>query len=130
MALIMMHGLGWKKKQVRALALIISISAPVSVSAKANTCWLRLIHACSKKPCISLILLWRLSLKYIVCLSTSLVHFIELSKSIYKPWNIIVYIEKNSWLCYVSKKIDSFLWKLLGTLKTDLIPSLCTCLQI
>lgn len=68
--------MGWdkKKNQANALALIITVSAPVSVSAKANTCWLSLIHAHSKKPCIGLILLRVLSLKYIVCLNTSLVN--------------------------------------------------------
>lgn len=51
--------MGWdeKKNQAKALALIITVSAPVSVSAKASTCWLSLIHAHSKKPCIGLILL-------------------------------------------------------------------------
>lgn len=63
-----MHGLEWKN-QVRALALIITVSAPVSVSAKANTCWLHLIHARSKKPCIGLILLWRLSFLFAFILS-------------------------------------------------------------
>lgn len=58
MALIRMHGLEWgETNQVRALALIITVSAPVSVSAKANTCWLQLIHARSNKLCIVLILL-------------------------------------------------------------------------
>lgn len=108
--------MGWngEKNQVRALALIITVSAPVSVSAKANTCWLRLIHACSKKLCIGLILLWRLLLKYIVCLSTSLVHFIYLCKSIYGAWNIIVYIEEIV-DCVMFKRKYLFLWKLHGT---------------
>ena len=38
-------------------------------------------------------------------------------------------IEKNRLLCYVSGKINSFLWRLLGTLKIVPFPSLCTCLQ-
>ena len=29
---------------------------------------------------------------------------------------------KNSWLCYVSRKINSFLWNLAGILKTVLFP--------
>lgn len=123
-----MHRLRWKSKEL--LALIMPVSAPVSVSAKANMCWLRLIHAHSQTLCLGSISCWRLSLKDIVCLRTSLTHVIQLSRSIFQAWEIIAYVEnKLVVLCYkesrfISVKTSLDFWKLYCLQSTCLSPNM------
>lgn len=94
------------------------ISAPVSVSIKANLCWLHLIRVHSQTPCLGSISRWRLSLKDCVCLLTSLTCVIQLSKSVFQAWEIIVHVEKKLVvLCYkesrfISVKTSLDFWKL------------------
>lgn len=115
MALIRMHRLRWKSEEL--LALITPVSAPVSVSVKANMCWLHLIHAHSQTLCLGSISCWRLSLKR-YCLCTSLTHVIQLSKSIFQAWERMAYVEKKLVvLCYKESRfisVKTFLdfWKL------------------